>query len=302
MLTGLILVQEYYADYAPLLPNLFSLNHVATPDNSLYASSPNTWNPTALERSVQGVIGALLSLKKKPIIRYERMSGMAKKLGSEVLHRIQTEQALFDFRLTQVPPLLLILDRRNDPVTPLLSQWTYQAMVHELLGINNGRVDLSKVPDIRPELKVCNFKPVGIVLTHQQDITLTPQTDPFFAHNHLATFGDLGTNLKSYVASYQSRSVSTSSINSIADMKKFIEEYPEFSKLGGNVSKHVALVGELSRLVGRDHLMDVGEAEQDLASGNGVDFKVSRAWIIFAYCLSLVDRAIACDKSSDTTL
>jgi hypothetical protein len=79
---------------------------------------------------------------------------MAKKLGGEILHRIQTEQTLFDFRLTQVSPLLLILDRRNDPVTPLLSPWTYQAMVHELLGINNGRVDLSKVPDIRPELKV----------------------------------------------------------------------------------------------------------------------------------------------------
>ena len=69
-------------------------------------------------------------------------------------HRIQSEQQLFDFRLTQVPPLLLILDRRSDPVTPILSQWTYQAMVHELLGIQNGRVDLSLVPDIRPELKV----------------------------------------------------------------------------------------------------------------------------------------------------
>lgn len=28
-------------------------------------------------------------------------------------------------------------------------------MVHEQLGIQNGRVDLSLVPDIRPELKVC---------------------------------------------------------------------------------------------------------------------------------------------------
>ncbi len=33
-----------------------------------------------------------------------------------------------------VPPLLLILDRSDDPLTPLLNQWTYQAMVHELLG------------------------------------------------------------------------------------------------------------------------------------------------------------------------
>jgi hypothetical protein len=154
-------LKEYYADYAPLLPSLFSLNHLSTQADSIYGSSPNTWNPAALERSVLGVIGVLLSLKKKPIIRYERMSGMAKKLGGEILHRIQTEQALFDFRLTQVPPLLLILDRRNDPVTPLLSQWTYQAMVHELLGINNGRVDLSKVPGIRPELKASSFMLTG---------------------------------------------------------------------------------------------------------------------------------------------
>ena len=62
--------------------------------------------------------------------------------------------SLFDFRRTDVSPLLLILDRRNDPVTPLLSQWTYQAMVHELLGITNGRVSLADADGVRPELKV----------------------------------------------------------------------------------------------------------------------------------------------------
>lgn len=35
-----------------------------------------------------------------------------------------------------------MVDRRNDPVTPLLTQWTYQAMVHELVGIHNGRVTI----------------------------------------------------------------------------------------------------------------------------------------------------------------
>ena len=59
-------------------------------------------------------------------------------------------------------------------------------------------------------------------------------------------------------------------------MKRFVEEYPEFRKLGGNVSKHVALVGELSRLVGRDKLLEVGEVEQGLATSSGADFKVCR--------------------------
>ncbi len=57
-------------------------------------------------------------------------------------------------------------------------------------------------------------------------------------------------------------------------MKRFVEEYPEFRKLGGNVSKHVALVGELSRLVGRDKLLEVGEVEQGLATSAGADYKV----------------------------
>lgn len=54
-----------------------------------------------------------------------------------------------------------------------------------------------------------------------------------------------------------------------------MEEYPEFRKLGGNVSKHVALVGELSRLVGKDKLLEIGEIEQGLATSAGADYRVS---------------------------
>ena len=112
-----------------------------------------------------------------------------------------------------------------------------------------------------------------------QEILLTTTTDPFFKAHYLATFGDLGSSLKDYVQSYQSRSMahSPSNIGSITDMKKFVEDYPEFKKLGGNVSKHVALVGELSRLVGRDKLLEVGEVEQGLATSSGADYRVSGA-------------------------
>lgn len=35
---------------------------------------------------------------------------------------ITKEYELFDFRRTEVPPLLLILDRSDDAITPLLNQ------------------------------------------------------------------------------------------------------------------------------------------------------------------------------------
>ncbi|KAL8947451.1 MAG: hypothetical protein Q9222_006265 [Ikaeria aurantiellina] len=242
-------VQEYFGDYTVVNPDLFSLS-ISFPTNRLWSNSPDAWNPNALQRCTEGVIALLLSLKKKPLIRYEKNSLLAKKLATEVRYQMTQEEQLFDFRKTDTPPILLLLDRRDDPITPLLTQWTYQAMVHELLGIFNGRVDLSDVPDIRPELK---------------EIVLSQDQDPFFKKNMYLNFGDLGGNIKDYVEQYQSKTQSSAAIESIADMKRFVEDYPEFRKLSGNVSKHVTLVGELSRRVGADGLLDASELEQSLA-------------------------------------
>ena len=92
-------------------------------------------------------------------------------------------------------------------------------------------------------------------------------------------FGDLGGNIKDYVEQYQSKTKSSANIESIADMKRFVEEYPEFRKLSGNVSKHVTLVGELSRRVGEDSLLEVSELEQSLAcnDSHANDLKVGPA-------------------------
>lgn len=253
-------VHEYFADYLVVNPDLFSLNIIG-PRRRIWYQNPDSWNSETLNRTVEGILAVLLSLKKKPMIRYERNSAVAKKLASEIRFQMSQEEQLFDFRKPDTPPILLILDRRNDPVTPLLTQWTYQAMVHEMMGIDNGRVDLSHVPDIRPELK---------------EIVLSQDQDPFFKKNMFLNFGDLGANIKDYVDQYQHKTKSNMNIESISDMKRFVEEYPEFRRLSGNVSKHVTLVSELSRRVDKDGLLEISELEQSLAcnENHSADLKV----------------------------
>ncbi|SAL95277.1 hypothetical protein [Absidia glauca] len=212
-------VQEYFGDYLAINSDLFSFG--MSPYH-LFGNDATKWDSTAFERCVRGVSS----------------------------RHIQQEGQLFDFRRPDTPPILMILDRRNDPVTPLLAQWTYQAMVHELIGIHHGRVDMSNVPDIRNELK---------------EIALSPDQDPFFKKSMYWNLGDLGANIKKYVDEYQTKTKSNMNIESIADMKRFVEEYPEFRKLSGNVSKHVALVSELSRRVAQDRLLELSELEQNLA-------------------------------------
>ncbi|KAI8817099.1 Sec1-like protein [Fimicolochytrium jonesii] len=242
-------VQEYFADFLSINADLFHLN-LQAPMNPMFTENLSTWDTKTFQRTTEGILAMLLALKKKPLIRYEKSSSHAKKLAGELAYQMQQEGPLFDFRRPDTAPILLIMDRRNDPVTPLLLQWTYQAMVHELIGITNGRVDLSSVPDIRPEMK---------------EVVLNPDQDSFYRKNMYLNMGDLGGNIKSYVDEYQTKHKSSAQVNSITDMKKFVEDYPEFRKLSGNVTKHVTLVGELSRQVGRGHLMEVGELEQSLA-------------------------------------
>lgn len=148
-------MQEYFADFLVINPDLMTLSL----SQKIWSNSPDLWNQDSLQRSTEGVIALLLSLKKRPLIRYQKNSLLAKKLATEVRYQMTQEDQLFDFRKTDTSPILLLVDRRDDPVTPLLTQWTYQAMIHELLGIHNGRIDLSGMPDVRPEFKVRGLPP-----------------------------------------------------------------------------------------------------------------------------------------------
>ena len=61
---------------------------------------------------------------------------------------------------------------------------------------------------------------------------------------------------------FQTKAKSHQKIESIGDMKNFVENYPQFKKMSGTVSKHVTLVSELSRLVQMRSLLQVRQDQQ----------------------------------------
>lgn len=64
-------------------------------------------------------------------------------------------------------------------------------------------------------------------------------------------------------------------------MAKFVDNYPEYRKMHGNVTKHVTLVTEMSKIVEERKLMSVSQTEQELAcnGGQGAAFEV---YILFS--------------------
>jgi vacuolar protein sorting-associated protein 45 len=250
-------VHEYYADYMPINPDLITLQSLSS--LAMTVSAGTSWAPkyaAQYERHVHGIQSMLLSLRRQPrIVRYAGSSPCAEELAREIADCLAEEA--FQFRQASSSarpnapgsnPLLLILDRRDDPVTPLLSQWTYQAMVHELLGLNNHRVSLRGAPNIPPDLE-------QVVLQ-----------DDFFHANKFKNFGELGDEIQKLLSDYQRQTASSHfNLNSIEEMQQFMDKFPELRSRSHVVSKHVAIMGELARLVQACSLMDVSQLEQELA-------------------------------------
>ncbi|CAF2060734.1 unnamed protein product [Brassica napus] len=200
------------------------------------------------DRVVDGIAAVFLALKRRPVIRYQRTSDTAKRIAHETAKLMyQHETGLFNFRRTESSPLLLVIDRRDDPVTPLLNQWTYQAMVHELIGLEDNKVDLRAIGSLPKD----------------------QQVDAFFKSNMYENFGDIGMNIKRMVDDFQQVAKSSQNIQTVEDMARFVDNYPEYKKMQGNVSKHVTLVTEMSKLVEARKLMTVSQTEQDLACNGG---------------------------------
>ena len=80
-----------------------------------------------------------------------------------------------------------------------------------------------------------------------------------------SNYGEICIKIKELMEDFQKKSQSTTKVETIADMKAFVENYPQFKKMSSFVAKHVTLVGELSRLVSNYNLMELSETEQQLA-------------------------------------
>jgi vacuolar protein sorting-associated protein 45 len=66
-----------------------------------------------------------------------------------------------------------------------------------------------------------------------QDIVLSGAQDEIYAANLYSNFGEIGQTIKALMEDFQNRAKSHQAIESIADMKNFVENYPQFKKMSG---------------------------------------------------------------------
>lgn len=239
-------VSEYYVDVVCTSPTAFHLNP-QNPNSSLNLNlNLNKPNDGRVSRVVEGLSAALLALKRKPVLRVSRQSAMAVAVANELRTVLSdTHRQQFDFRRQDTHPVLLIVDRLADPTSCLLTQWTFQSMLHHCFAIHNNRITFTDEHD------------------QPRDMALQ---DPFYRDNRYANYGDIGERLQQMVRQYEhaAKTHHRTDPTSIVDMRRFIHDYPEWRRRGDLVGQYVGLACALQRLVDGRDLLGVSELEQSM--------------------------------------
>jgi vacuolar protein sorting-associated protein 45 len=200
------------------------------------------------DRIVQGIVATMLSTRTFPVIKYTKGSTVCAMLAQRVYEYFNNNADFIKRECgKEVNGVLFLFDRKEDPITPLLNQWTYQAMIHELIGINNNIITIKKDNDV-------------------EKLVISDHEDHMFKENLNNDFGEVANKVKEAVdmLNKEQHKISNPDLT-IADMKKLVDKIPEKKKESAEITKHTNIVYELSELMENRHLLDLSEIEQDLA-------------------------------------
>jgi len=218
----------------------------------------------ALVRIADKLMTACLALGEYPYIRHTSTS-VASDLASTLQKKLREIPAEAREQLTDGDDraILLIVDRTIDPVAPFLHEFTYQAMVYDLLPIQNDNT--YKYPITTQEGKSEKTVTKEVLLDEHDFLW------PKLRHMHIAdcisrVIDDFNGFLKTNKAVSLNREASRK-VSSLKEMSKAMKDMPQFQEMFAKFSLHIRLAGECMDQYNGKELEKIALVEQDLATG-----------------------------------
>jgi vacuolar protein sorting-associated protein 45 len=200
-------------------------------------------------RIIEGIISVCLANRIFPIIKTVSNSNICIGIAKQVAEFFKSNSDMIRKEIgKEQNGLLFIFDRKEDPVTPILNQWTYQAMLHELIGITNNVL----------EIKHKTGKPDKLVISDYDD--------KFFQNSLHSDFGEVCFKVKEAIEHLNREQENIDKkVDSLEEIKKMVDKLPEKKKESAEITKHTNLVYEVSEICQNRNLYDLSALEQDIA-------------------------------------
>ncbi|CDP09881.1 unnamed protein product [Coffea canephora] len=156
---------------------------------------------------------------------------------------------------------LLILDRSVDQIAPVIHEWTYDAMCHDLLNMEGNKYvhevpSKTGVPE-RKEVLLEDHDPIWLELRHSHIADANERL-----HEKMTNFVTKNKAAQMHQGSRDGGELST------RELQKMVQALPQYSEQIEKLSLHVDIAGKINRIIRELGLKEVGKLEQDLVFGD----------------------------------
>ena len=232
----------------------------------LYSPLPSKQEVSKLLMEVAGNVATLFTvLGEYPLIRYCKRSALSKKFSNFLKEKIEffiesgakiTEKSSLpvDERCT-----ILVVDRSFDMLAPLLHELSYQAMVNDLLSVDeNNRIDHTFIDNSGQQ--------------QTKKVVLSDETDQLWVrlrHMHIVeTSKWVVKNFNDYIsANKKAEKLEVGNISTLKDMNQAILSMPQYQETKSKYAVHIELVNQCINIFKQKSLRKLIFIEQDMAYG-----------------------------------
>ncbi|XP_028246689.1 SNARE-interacting protein KEULE-like isoform X5 [Glycine soja] len=274
VLTRLGALREMNLEYFPIDSQGFITNNERALEELFGDEENNHKGVTCLNVMAKRIATVFASLREFPSVRFRA----AKSLDATTMTTFQDliptklaagiwdclvkyKKSIPNFPQTETCELL-ILDRSIDQIAPVIHEWTYDAMCHDLLNMEGNKYvhevpGKSGGPAERKEVLLEDHDPVWLELRHAHIADASERL-----HEKMTNFIS-----KNKAAQIQHGSKSSSEM-STRDIQTIVQALPQYSEQIDKLSLHVEIAGKINRIIRESGLRELGQLEQDLVFGD----------------------------------
>lgn len=256
-----------HINYFPFESRVFTFRNPSSFFDLYSGSSSKSKNE--IVHIVNKLLSVCVSLGDNPVVRYQALnSGLHTPQSIALAFQAEMDQYLRSHpkfavkNRSQSRGVMIILDRSVDLYTPLIHELTYQAMVTDLLGLEEGRIYRHTFTN-------------GLGTEVEEEVLLD-ETDSIWQslrHMHIADcIQELVKQFKSTVsdnpaaASMLKRSQNGQNA-SLKDMRDIVASVPELQELSKKFSAHMDIASKCMDYLRANNLDGVIDCEQNIVTG-----------------------------------
>jgi syntaxin-binding protein 1 len=222
------------------------------------------------------IVSICVSLGEYPLVKYYRPRNQdyrASSLCSHLANFVQKDLDLYAQRHPDFPPpsnrpqgVLIITDRTMDLMSPLVHEFTYQAMAMDLLPLRDDEVKLLYRNTIKK----------GTPEQEEKDVEINENDKIWVANRHMHMkdlLGKIVDDFNKFRADNPQFADDNSGKTSVNDIKDMLAGLPQFQEGKEAFSLHLEMAEKCVNIFQNHKLPDIASVEQSLATGLDEEFR-----------------------------